>query len=544
MISGRPAELGSRLFGFHPGVAIQVAAVLIVVCGVALAMVIDPAPLQTPAFGVAMGIFAIATVFAFLLGRTESNLLYAVPVLDMLALIVMRQVPDTHIHALSFLAILPALWLGWSGRLSLTALAVVLSIGMIEIPGVNDQPVVDLELVLRDFLTPSVVLVAASSTYMAARRTDASIRYLIEQERMTAAALEREKSTSQLLDAILDAVDMGVLAYDASGKQILANRTVHEHPVSVSTGLSPMELERQGYMLRADRVTPIPANDGFIFRALQGDEYSNRIMWINAPGSGQHALAASARPLIGPDQKFAGTVIAIDDVTAYLEALSAKDAFVGSISHELRTPLASIVGYLELILDDPDVTEGIRGSLEVIERNADRLRQLVQDLLAEASKGYGAVKLERDLCDLSTLCSEVVERCSGAAESAGVTLALDAPEPVMAVIDRKSIAQVLDTLTSSALRFTPPGGTASLSVRTVEGRVRIVVRDSGVGVPPEEMEALASPFYRPTEVGEQFPGVGLALTVSKALVEAHSGTLAFSATPGLGTTVTVELPVR
>ncbi|GGE98520.1 sensor histidine kinase [Mycetocola zhadangensis] len=540
----RSAELGSPWLGFHPGVVIQVADVLIVAGCVLLALLIDPAVLATPAFAVAITILGIATVFAFLLGRTDSDLLYLVPVLDMLALIVMRQVPDQHIHAIGFLAILPALWLGWSGRPSLAALAVVLSLGLVEIPGVNDHSALTLELALRDFLTPTVVLVAAASTCVAARRTNASIRSLVEQEKTTAASLEREKSTSQLLDRILDTVDTGILSYDANGTQILANRTVQKHPVIEISGLTPLELEQQGYMLEADRVTPVLANDGLISRALRGDEYSNRIIWITVPGAPQHALSVSARPVLGPDRAFAGTVIAIDDVTAYLEAISAKDSFVSSISHEFRTPLASIVGYLELTLDDPAVTDGTRESLEVIERNANRLQQLVSDLLAEAGRERGAVKLERELADVSVLCAEVVERCATAARAAGVHLTVEADEPAMAVIDQRRIAQAVNNLISNALKFSPPGGTATVTVDTDSEWVRIVVQDSGTGVPVDEMKALASPFYRPTQAGEQFPGVGLALVVIKGLIEAHRGTLSFSTTPGPGTTVTVLLPVR
>jgi two-component system phosphate regulon sensor histidine kinase PhoR len=543
-VNARVGELGSRLFGFHPGVAIQVAAVIIVAIGVSLALAIDPTALATPAFGVALTIFGIATVVAFLIGRSASKLLFIVPVLDMLALIVMRQIPDNDIQAISFLAILPALWMGWSGRLPLAALAVVLSLGMIEIPGINDSSTPDLELALRNLLTPAVVLVAAGSTYVASRRTEASIRSLVEQEKTTAAALEREKSTSQLLDGIVSTIDIGILAYDTQGSQILANPTIQKHPVILSTGRTPLALEQQGFLLHTDRVTPIAADEGFIRRALNGHEYSNRIIWIGAPGTRQHALSASARPLTGPNGEFAGTVIAIDDVTAYLEAISAKDAFVSSISHEFRTPLASIVGYLELILDDPAVTDGTRSSLEVIERNADRLRHLVNDLLVEASKERGTVNLEREWSDVATLCATVVDKCSAAATAAGVRLVVEAPQPAMAVIDQRRIAQAIEGLLANGLRFTPSGGTISLTVSTDGDRIRVVVVNSGADVSPDELKLLASPHARTTETGEQFTGLGLGLTVSRSIVEAHAGTLTFSSIPGSGTMVTVSLPVR
>ncbi|GHD41567.1 PAS domain-containing sensor histidine kinase [Mycetocola manganoxydans] len=540
------AELGARWFGYRAEVAIQVSAVAIVGCAIAIALVVDPTPLQTPAFAIAMGILALATILALIIGRTSSQWLLLVPMLDMVALIVMRQLPEQHVHAIGYLAILPALWLGWSGKFIFASLAVVLSLGMFEAPGMGGGGLAQLEHALLNLLIPAVAAVAAGSTFVASRRTAASIRSLTEQQATTAASLAREKRTSALLDSILDAVDVGILAYDADGNSLLSNRTVKEHPIIVSTGLTPLELEQQEYLLEADRVTRVPAEQGFVTQAIDGKEFRDRLVWIAAPGTRQHALSASARPLIDADGAFAGTVVAVEDVTVYLEALSAKDALVGSVSHEFRTPLASIVGYLELIMDDPDVPDGILNNLTVIERNTDRLQSLVSDLLEEASRERGSVKLERELHDVGALCAAVVDRCAPAADAAGVRLGLDAPAGISAVLDRRRVSQAVDNLVANALRFTPRGGTVDVRVAEdmAANRVRISVQDSGMGMPPEEMEALASPFYRSKGAGEHFPGVGLAVTVTKGIVDAHGGELDFLTEPGAGTTATVSLPVR
>src|SRR5699024_10562080 len=94
------AELGARWFGYRAEVAIQVSAVAIVGCAIAIALVVDPTPLQTPAFAIAMGILALATILALIIGRTSSQWLLLVPMLDMVALIVMRQLPEQHVHAI------------------------------------------------------------------------------------------------------------------------------------------------------------------------------------------------------------------------------------------------------------------------------------------------------------------------------------------------------------------------------------------------------------------------------------------------------------
>lgn len=537
----RPA-LGARILGYRPEVGIQLAALVIVAVAIMIAVIVDPDPLRTAAFALAISMLAAATALALVAGRTDSVWLLLAPVLDMSALVVMRQMPEDHVHAIGYLAILPALWLGWSGRPVFAGLAVLLSLGLVELPSGGT---LDLEHALNNFLIPTVVAVSAACTFVAARRTATSIRLLTEQEQATAAALDREKKTSQLLDAILDTVNIGILAYDTAGKQILANRTLLKHPVIVSTSLSALELDQQGFMLQGDRVTPAPAGFGIITRALRGEEYSNQIVWVSAPGSRQHALAASARPLIDADGGLAGTVVAVDDVTAYLEAIAAKDEFVGSVSHELRTPLASLVGYLELILEERErLPEDVRPLLEVMDRNIDRLQRIVNQLIDEASRKRGTVRPQREGTDVVALCQAVLERCRLAAAGAGMELELDAPEPVRAVINGQQVGQALDNLVSNVMKLSPSAGRIIVSVTGDGDLVTVVVRDSGAGLPNGEVDALTSPLYRPTSGQNHFPGVGLGLTVAKSIIEQHRGSLNVDSVVGQGTTVTATFAVR
>lgn len=536
------AELGTRWAGYRADAAIQLVALVIVGVAILITLAVDPAPLQTVAFAVAISMMGAATVLALIAGRTDSDWLLLAPVIDMCALIVMRQLPEHHVHAVAYLAVLPALWLGWSGRADFAGLAVLLSLGLIELP---TRGALDLEHALSNLLIPAVVAVSAACTFVAARRTATSIRLLTEHEQATAAALDREKSTSQLLDGILDTVNIGILAYDTDGEQILANSTVLKHPVVVSTSLSALELDRQGFMLQGDRVTPAPAGSGIITRALRGEEYSNQIVWVSAPGTRQHALAASARPLLDADGGMAGTVIAVDDVTAYLEAIAVKDEFVASVSHELRTPLASLVGYLELVLEERErLPEDVRQHLAVMERNTERLQRIVNELIHDASRNRGAVRPEREATDVVALCEAVIERCRVAAANAGMDLELDAPAPVTAVINGRQVSQAIDNLVSNAMKFSPSAGRILLSVSDDGDVVTIVVRDSGVGMPSDELEALASPFHRPADGQDHFPGVGLGLTVAKSIIEQHRGSLNFDSSVGRGTTMTATFAVR
>ncbi|MET1052710.1 MAG: hypothetical protein ABWX65_08740, partial [Mycetocola sp.] len=283
MIGASSAESGSRWFGYRSEVAFQIALLLIVSITIGISVVVDPTPLGTVAFAIAMTIFGTATLLAFVLGRTDSSWLLVVPLLDMIALIVSRQMPGHHIHAIAYLAVLPALWLGWSGRMPFAALAVVLSLGLIEIPGLHSGDPLDLEHALRNFLAPAVVTAATASTYLASVRIRSIIQSLVSQEKRAAEALRQQQQASKLLDAIVDAVDTAVFAFDSDRNQLLANQRAQNHPSIVGAGVAGLELEAAGLLFEPDRVTPIPAEDGIIGRALQGEEFGDRIAWVGSP---------------------------------------------------------------------------------------------------------------------------------------------------------------------------------------------------------------------------------------------------------------------
>jgi signal transduction histidine kinase len=223
-----------------------------------------------------------------------------------------------------------------------------------------------------------------------------------------------------------------------------------------------------------------------------------------------------------------------------LDAL--KDEFVSLVSHELRTPLTSIVGYVELLLDEEaGLDEGQRRFLRVVERNSARLLTLVNDLLLVARIEQG-LELEREAVDVAELARESLETARPRAEEGGVELVLDAPPVPPVSADRGRLAQVLDNLVANAVKFTP-GGRAGIVLGRNGDDVSIEVFDTGIGIPEQEQRRLFGRFYRAsTAVDRQIGGTGLGLYVTKAIVEAHGGTISFTSSEGEGTTFRVELP--
>jgi signal transduction histidine kinase len=219
-----------------------------------------------------------------------------------------------------------------------------------------------------------------------------------------------------------------------------------------------------------------------------------------------------------------------------------KDEFVSSVSHELRTPLTSISGYVELLLEDESVEER-RNYLQIVERNADRLLGLVSDLLFAARMQDGRLELQQERVDLRELVADAVESARPRAESADVTLAVDADEVPAVNGEPTRLAQLLDNLLSNAIKFTPGGGRVSVRLRAAAGTVRLEVSDTGIGMSAAERERLFERFYRAQSALErQIQGTGLGLYISRAIVDAHGGRIGVESEQGRGTTFVVDLP--
>jgi PAS domain S-box-containing protein len=230
-----------------------------------------------------------------------------------------------------------------------------------------------------------------------------------------------------------------------------------------------------------------------------------------------------------------------------LELDRLKDEFVALVSHELRTPLTSIRGYLELLLDGEagDLTDEQRQFLGVVERNAHRLLTLVGDLLFLAQVEAGKLSLEFGAVDLGALAAECVETGRPLAEEKGVTLTLATGPLALLAGDHARLAQLLDNLVSNGIKFTPAGGRVDVRIRGERGQAVIEVRDTGIGIPPNEQEHLFERFYRTSKATEQaIPGTGLGLAISKAIVQAHGGLIVVASEDDAGSTFRVSLPVR
>ena len=227
------------------------------------------------------------------------------------------------------------------------------------------------------------------------------------------------------------------------------------------------------------------------------------------------------------------------------ELAELKDDFVAMVSHELRTPLTSVVGFTGLLLeDDASLNDEQREFLAAIDRNANRLLRLVGDLLLLARLEAGSQQLAIAAVDPSALVASVVESLRPEADERSVTLSTSISAPPVVYVDPGRIEQVLSNLLSNAVKFTAPGGRAEVEVTCDERWWTIAVRDNGIGIPIEEQPQLFQRFYRGSNArAAATPGTGLGLVISKAIVELHGGAIDLESAAGIGTTVTIRLPV-
>jgi two-component system sensor histidine kinase BaeS len=225
------------------------------------------------------------------------------------------------------------------------------------------------------------------------------------------------------------------------------------------------------------------------------------------------------------------------------DALSRHDelrrALVADVAHELRTPLAILQATCEALADG--VADPTPETISSLRDEALRLTARLTDLEALAAAEAASLSLDRRPVDLGRVAADATKALTRQFEAAGVSLHCEL-RPVTVLGDEARLHQVITNLLSNAVKFTPPGGRVELATAMVDGAARIDVRDTGPGIPTDELPFVFQRFWR----GQQsatVPGSGIGLAIVSELARAHGGDAAVSSTPGRGTCVTVTLPV-
>jgi two-component system, OmpR family, phosphate regulon sensor histidine kinase PhoR len=225
----------------------------------------------------------------------------------------------------------------------------------------------------------------------------------------------------------------------------------------------------------------------------------------------------------------------------------AKSDFLATVSHELRTPLTSIAGYVEMLRDlhPGPLSPAQDRMLETVDRNAARLRHLIEDVLTLSKIEAGAFKTVMQPVDLAEIVAAAVAALQPAAAAKGLALDCDCPGPRLVVSgDPGQLDRLLMNLLSNAVKFTPEGGRIQVGAGADGALAVLTVADSGIGIPERDQKELFTRFFRASNAIERsIPGTGLGLAIVRTIVDNHGGTLTVTSREGTGTTVSARLPL-
>ncbi len=482
-----------------------------------------------------------------------------IPVLDLVAIGLLRDGSSAGLPDPGVLSVLPVVWISASTLSAPASLSLSFTVPLLAaLPWLLTDPAAPPAARSAEAVLVPLMMLAVS---LAMRFARARLRHEQWRIKSTEAELQAlladSRERERLLNTILDTVDVGIVAVDAGGRRLLTNSwqtQLEESAASAAAGrrstaqsesaqpesAQPPEEEGQLVLTGQDRSTPLPLERRPIRRALSGESFADYLVCFGEAAASR-VVSTGARPLKNDAGDFRGAVVVFNEVTGLVDALAAKDEVVSTVSHEFRTPLTSIIGNLDLVLAD---TEGLDSPavrrIEVAQRNAERLLALVSDLLMSASS---AVHVHPRRTDLAGLVEASLGSAQAQAQASRVCLAMDVPGPLWANVDPLRISQALDNLVSNAIKYSPDGGSVRVSASTADGLVRLHVEDTGMGMTAADAGRVFTRFFRSPAVRDgSIPGAGLGLSITKAIVERHGGSISCRTRPGHGSTFTLELP--
>jgi PAS domain S-box-containing protein len=355
-------------------------------------------------------------------------------------------------------------------------------------------------------------------------------------------AEEQLERNAMLLRGLIDATVDGMCLTDQEGEILIANRPLRR--LVSGLGLADEGPIHERLLSIAERTTE-PERYARRMQELAADPFTPSFDEFELARDGRDLQGFTA-PVIDGNEEYLGRVWTLRDVTEQRQLDRLRDALIATVSHELRTPLTSIIGYLELLGTGPDqLSAEDAGYIEVVSRNAMRLQHMVEDLLFLAQLDAGSFSLELGDADLVELAGEAIEAARPAAEAKNLIVTLEHDQPAVVSVDANRIGQALDNLISNAIKFTPEGGKVHLLIENRGTAYTLHVTDTGYGIPASEQERLFERFFRSTTASaNHVPGTGLGLTIAKAIIESHGGSISFDSTEGKGTTFSVSLPKR
>jgi len=340
--------------------------------------------------------------------------------------------------------------------------------------------------------------------------------------------------------AILRAIDGGVVTLDQEQRIVSMNRAA-EWMLSLS------EAHARGRLLQ--EVGRHPDLNRFVADAFLGAE--REAAEIVLKGDPERRVRATATRLSDQNGRGPGLLLVLNDITQLRRLESVRTDFAANVSHELRTPITNIKGYIETLLESPDEDrEQVEAFLKTVQRNADRLGAIVEDMLTltQLERPDSAEHLQTELCEVGPVIEAAEQELESEARAKHMTVSSDVSPGLSARINPQLVQMALNNLLANAVRYSPPEKriwiTAS-RVRGVDGRafVEIAVKDEGPGIAPEHLARVFERFYRVDRARSRAQGgTGLGLAIVKHIAQLHGGRVEVDSEPGQGSVFRLLVP--
>ena len=471
-------------------------------------------------------VLSVATLFARW-DRVPRRWTIAVPLVDA-ALIGVLTV--SYGSALSFLWVFPVAWIGsyfsWGALVWCLGFIGLATLARALMAGAGTSGSISL------IATMSSLIFLGILTHQSSERSRGNLSLLKRQADRLQASVERLSRQQRRTNQLVDAITVGVARFE-SGGEASTNAAfaalfgaIADDPQSAATEFDA----RDG--------NPLIPGSGVVDRARRGDEFDDQLVWVRDFRGRWRAVTASASRLVDEDGD--AVLLVVSDVTALLQERERREHLAAVVSHELRNPLTAILGHADLALDgEPD--DATRSHLDVIEGAATRMHTLIDELLSDARAPREASDQSVDPADIAMASTESF---APTAAAAGTVLRTEITPGARVHGDGVRLRQAFDNVIGNAVKYTPAGGEVTVIARHDAQRFALEVRDTGIGIPADEVERIFEPYFRASTAEQSgLRGTGLGMGIVRDIVTELGGSIAIDSTPGDGTVVLVEIPL-
>lgn len=360
-----------------------------------------------------------------------------------------------------------------------------------------------------------------------------AFNYMAEEVRKR---IEEVVSNKSQLEAVLLSMFDGVMVLDNNSKILLVNKSLKEALgiANIHFGQGPLEAVRN---VEINEITEqvLKRNKGVISKEITLLLPNERTMMVHATP-------------VAKGEKTEGAVLVFHDITELRRLEKIRQDFIANVSHELRTPISNIKGYAETLIDGAiEDKDNARDFLKIIYTDAERLSNLVNDILDLSKIESGKLRLSITPCYIKSLVHNTVKAFKKKLDEKFILCTIEMPENLPKIaVDQSMIMQVLFNLIDNAIKYTPVKGTITIDAKEINTNfMDVSVRDTGIGISEKDLPRIFERFYRVDKArSRELGGTGLGLSIVKHIVQSHGGKVSVQSTEGRGSTFSFTIPIN